>query len=282
MSEKPWPDQWPDPEKTKKATNPSVSQQLSTSTTAIIIAILVMGSVLITRSTILWLTTPEFPPLTKNSSPPISYYDPSSQLLGDSYDSCTLNFVTHEHDCHHLTPLRFERPLRDGRTTVRLTLDPFTTGYTGARFAVTYGDIIQGTTLNIGDSATNNGLGEDAGTQTNDAELQITNQRLIVYGNDHTQSAQTTDGRRQLTAVDEIIQPNNTIFFEIGNHKLWWLQENWESQLIEGPYLYALARQPDAEGPTNYDIYAAFNQVIDGSRTGRGIEEVTITLIPAK
>ena len=48
---------------------------------------------------------------------------------------------------------------------------------------------------------------------------------------------------------------------------------------MNSPYLFALAGQPDSEGPVNYDIDAAFNKVIAGDyRFGTGVGQVTVTL----
>ena len=40
--------------------------------------------------------------------------------------------------------------------------------------------------------------------------------------------------------------------------------------------------QPERDGSTNYDLYAAFNRTIDGSQIGSGVSQVVVTLYPSR
>ncbi|WP_293337890.1 hypothetical protein [Microcoleus sp. CAWBG58] len=61
-------------------------------------------------------------------------------------------------------------------TLVKINFQDFTT----VKFIVDYGETSSGWTVNIGDSASNDGYGGDVGTQSNDAEMQIANGNMAV------------------------------------------------------------------------------------------------------
>ncbi|MCA9941751.1 MAG: hypothetical protein KC418_24095 [Anaerolineales bacterium] len=127
-----------------------------------------------------------------------------------------------------------------------------------------------GWTVNIGDSSTNNGYAGDAATQSNDSEVQILNQQMALYASDY--------GNNQLlTTINNLgIGAGDTATFVVSNNKLQWTLPNHNGSYTS-PYIFALAGQPDAEGPTNNDIYVGVNRVIygPGSRTGCGVSYVT-------
>jgi hypothetical protein len=67
--------------------------------------------------------------------------------------------------------------------------------------------------------------------------------------------------------------------FEVSNEKVVYDNHDGTASSLASPYLYALAGQPDSEGPVNCDVFAAFNRVIDGDyRSGSGVREVTLRL----
>ncbi|MCB0035346.1 MAG: hypothetical protein KDE51_15045, partial [Anaerolineales bacterium] len=203
--------------------------------------------------------------------------------LPESATSCTIDLIHNRHNCQHLRAISFVQQPRFGETVTQLTLDPFTTGYVGARFDITYGDTAEGWSVNIGDSATNDGYAGDSGTQSNDAELQILDGQLTIYGSDYTNPERTLDGHRQLYVQDNFAGAAETVTIEVQNQQLWWMNQWAEVGSLESSALYALARQPDEEGSSNYDLFAAFNRAIThNGRSGNGVEMVTITLIPAK
>ncbi|MBN1696454.1 MAG: hypothetical protein JW881_02965 [Spirochaetales bacterium] len=140
---------------------------------------------------------------------------------------------------------------------------------------------VEGYTMNIGDSATNDGNGGDSGTQENDAELHIKDNTLAVYLSDkallqskkiHTEADHTTDNY------------SKNIRYEISDCRLrYWkdFQSGGSKYVnIKHNYLWALNGQPDKEGPENYIIYIAFNRVVKKSsnRRGSGVDIVYLYL----
>jgi hypothetical protein len=166
-------------------------------------------------------------------------------------------------------------------TVVKINLrDPsLSNPYDYAQFRVSYDGIPTGLSVNIGDSRTNNGGSGDAGTQRNDAEMQIGAllsdppefPTLRAFGNDNNPAT--------LAIVPGLAAMGRTVVLTAGNEFLSWDNGSGVAGLAVSPYLYALNGQADSEGPVNYDIYAAFNRVIDGNyRIGAGVGEVTICL----
>ena len=108
-------------------------------------------------------------------------------------------------------------------------------------------------------------------TQSNDAEMQILNTSLNVYGNDPTPVAV-----KNILNVNNVVGAGSRILLDVRNNFL-----GFGSGDLRSVNLYALAGQPDTEGPVNYDVYAAFNRVIqNNARSGTGVTQVTITLYP--
>lgn len=194
--------------------------------------------------------------------------------------SCTIDLVAERHDCGRIGALHVIEQVY-GQALLRLTLDPTTTGYDRARFDVAYAEAPNGWSLNIGDSASNNGQGGDVGQQSNDAEVQLVEGGLVVYGNDDTPSREAKDGHRQLFALADAVRGGETISLEVANARLG-INYGGGIEVVDSPYLFALAGQPDWSGPVNQEIYAAFNRTIDGSRSGVGISQVVVTLYPAR
>ncbi len=144
-------------------------------------------------------------------------------------------------------------------------------------FFITYGAAPFGMSVNIGDSATNNGFGGDGATQSNDAEMQIgdpANQSLFstmrVWGRDGSNPP-------LLGQVSNVVQPRKAVKLVVSNERLRYSSGELIGGIFQSSFLYALNGQPDTEGPVNYDIYAAFNRSIGtSSRWGRGVTEVRI------
>lgn len=161
-------------------------------------------------------------------------------------------------------------------TVLKINLDP-ANGFDVAKFLVEYDGTPQGWTVNIGDSITNNGNDGDSATQYYDAEMQIFNTGLTVYGNDQANE----DGIEPLQQVNNFVTDGSTVAFEVRNEYLGWDNNSGISDSLNSPYLYALNGQPDSsdQNQANYDIYAGFNRVIDGSyRNGSGVANVTVCL----
>ena len=200
--------------------------------------------------------------------------------------SCTINVDGGWNDCGDISAVGYidmegaYGRRADGQALMMLTLDPRRTGYSRVRFDVTYRETPDGLTVNIGDSPSNSGYGGDGGDQSNDAELQMINGELAVYGNDYTPSRKTTDGHRQIDYFEDVVRSGETVSFEISNEQLI-VDSAAGYEEVNSSYLYALAGQPDGEGRSNYDIFAAFNRTIDsGGRDGSGVSEVVVTVYP--
>lgn len=156
--------------------------------------------------------------------------------------------------------------------------------YNQATFQVHYAALPTGSVnVDIGDSRTNDSGGGDAGTQSNDAEIHIGraetqfNKDLFVFGKDGT----PTPGGLLAQAPNFVGSSTTTATFTVRNEFVSWDDHQGVSESLSSPYLFALAGQPDSEGPVNYDIYAAFNRVIAGPyRFGTGVGSVTVALIP--
>ena len=154
--------------------------------------------------------------------------------------------------------------------------------YSFAQFRISYDRAPEGMTVNIGDSATNDGGTGDAGTQSNDAELQVGALRgsggpygtLSVFGNDNA-----PPGSKTVAQVPNVAGLVSDLFLTVGNNYAAWDDGNGTQGSASSPYLFALNGQADSEGPVNYDIYASFNRVIGGThRLGSGVSQVTVCL----
>jgi hypothetical protein len=168
-----------------------------------------------------------------------------------------------------------------GQALLQLTLDPAITGYDRARFDITYDGAPDGWSVNIGDSITNNGRGGDTGHEFNDAEVQLVDGQLLVYGNEEIRARDAKDGRRLLFTLDDVVRRDETVALEVSNDRLG-INYGGGIEVVESPYLFALDGQLDRAGLANYEIYAAFNRTIDGSNSGSGISQVVVTLYPAR
>ncbi|WP_445313035.1 DUF4347 domain-containing protein [Microcoleus vaginatus] len=148
-----------------------------------------------------------------------------------------------------------------------------------AKFIVEYDQTPSGWTVNLGDSGSNDGYGGDATTQSRDAEMNIVNGNMSVFGNDYNTppGGELTQGN-----VPNFVSNGSRVEFEVSNEQLGWDNKNGLKNSLNSPYLYALNGQPDATGPVNSEIYAGFNRVISGpgDRIGSGASKVTILLNP--
>jgi hypothetical protein len=167
-------------------------------------------------------------------------------------------------------------------TVVKLNFAPAPdTLFKLAAFDVFYDASPQGMSVNIGDSISNNGHNGDAGTQSNDAEMQIganpndfasdAFDDLRVFGNDYVEG--------KLLHAPDLVGPGTKLSLTVSDNHLGWNNSAGTSGSLESPYLYALNGQPDFEGEENYDIFAAFNRSIgSANRWGSGVSRVEIKL----
>jgi hypothetical protein len=196
------------------------------------------------------------------------------ELPGTEPDSATIDLKNNTDTLDNLEAVSLISPVINHQAVIKVNLDPIK-GYSKVKLDITYGNDVTGWTLNIGDSSTNDGYGGDGDTQWNDAEFQILNGQGDIYANDFVPADQTTDGLRHLLAIPGMVSPNTNLAIEVSNETIKWN----DAAPYSSPYLFALNGQADYQG-VNYDIYIAFNRTVgSSSRSGTGIENVTITLI---
>jgi uncharacterized protein (TIGR02145 family) len=201
-------------------------------------------------------------------------------------DECVINLDKGKENCGDIPEIEireFTQALAGqkgtGRAVIKVTLDGsvYPDGYTEATFKVKYTEPRQGWTVNIGDSESNNGWKGDAGTQSNDAELQIFDDKMVVFGNDYRPEPELNpllsytlqEGRSNITLSVKDRFLGWTYKGRVGEHK--------------SEFIYALNGEQDDEGQINYDIYAGFNRTIGSAgRNGTGVGKVIIELKPDK
>ncbi len=156
-----------------------------------------------------------------------------------------------------------------------------------SRFFVRYDEaegIPQGITVNIGDSETNDGFAGDAATQSNDAEMQIGGlldgdpslwDDLLVFGHDGILDAR---GTQQISQTSNVVMPGELVSITASNDRLEYRSPSFPlAGDLRSKWLFALAGQPDTEGPVNFDLFAGFNRSIGSSaRLGAGVARVVV------
>lgn len=188
---------------------------------------------------------------------------------------CEINLADNCFGCRIPEAISFVQGPADGRAVVRLLLDPHKTEFTKARIELLYGEKIEGHTLNIGDSISNNGFGGDGADQTHDSEAQIVGNDMTIFGDDMVPEGE----KKVLGKCEGLAGPGVLVTFDIENNSLAWRNDRGADGLIQSPYLFCLDGQEDKEGPVNYDIYVGLNQVVAGSyRSGTGVKRVRIKL----
>lgn len=190
----------------------------------------------------------------------------ASKFELSGFMNCEINLVANTHTCGGLPWVSMVQSPSAGKVVTKISGQPSVT------FQVTYGSTPTGWTVNIGDSATNNGYGGDAGTQSRDAEMQVVGAEMAIFGNDFN-----IPPGGLLKTITNIANTSYPLNLQVKDQYLYWqmyvVNGSWSS-----PYLYALAGESDIEGPINYDIYAAFNRTInDPGRSGSGVARVKIS-----
>lgn len=275
MSEEQWPTDWPNPD-TLKSAPPITKKPSSDAMRHVQTAVWGVGGALVVAAVFVllgglgeWLRPIPSPIPTR--SPIVHVTRPA--LPPATAESCTLHMETGLHNCQAFIragALTVESH-RANRTLLKLTLDPFETGYNAADFAITFNDAPLGWAVNIGDAAQNDGHGTGSTRATHDAEIALYNGDLTLYGNDNAPA-------RPLWSAADFAAEGETIHLLVRNQAMGWVAGNGESSYIEDNNLFALARQPDEQGSPNYDIYAAFNRTIAyDDEAGAGVDTVTIT-----
>ncbi|XP_076350305.1 uncharacterized protein LOC143246919 [Tachypleus tridentatus] len=132
--------------------------------------------------------------------------------------------------------------------------------------------------FNVGDSATNNGYGGDASTQSKDAEIQGLVPNIGVFKNDDCSSGllETMSGALEQPNVKRVTIYVSNMYVRVQNDM------NFDKEInscLGCRALFALAGQTDSQGPPNETIFVALNGVIryTEKRTGTGVCKVILS-----
>jgi hypothetical protein len=152
------------------------------------------------------------------------------------------------------------------------------TGLAGLRVRATYGAPPKGMTLNVGDSATNDGFAGDGCTQSRDAETHVSDGSLLVFGNDHTPQHAAKDGHRLLRTIDGLVGAGTELVLTVRDESLEWaIPALNRRDVLRSPCLFALGGQEDTEGRPNQDVFVAANRCIAGDyRAGSGVVKLVL------
>lgn len=180
--------------------------------------------------------------------------------------TCTIDFQANWTDCNQGVAIQV---MNRAYNSALLGLSLGESGYTRARFDVTFGSEPRGSSINIGDALT--GSYGDAS-----AEAVISDGSLFLYGNAYTPARETQDGKRLLRQLNDVVRSGETLSIEVSNNRLGVNSANG-IDVVDSPYLFTL--DPRAGQP---NLYAAFNRTINGAGSGAGVSKVVVTLYPAR
>ena len=134
--------------------------------------------------------------------------------------------------------------------------------------------------FNLGDSNTNNGWGGDSMTARNDAEIQILNGNLEVYGSDLLDRYKEYPPKeRFMKRWENVAGDGRIVRLEIADGEVTYINEKGQRDSFRHPALFALAGQNDVEAGVNYDLYLGANRVVMGGRTGSGLAKVKLQFL---
>lgn len=134
--------------------------------------------------------------------------------------------------------------------------------------------------FNLGDSNTNNGWGGDSVTAINDAEIQILNGNLEIYGSDLLDHYPEYPARQRfMKKWDNVVENGGLVRLEIADGEVTYIDRNGRRDSYQHPALFALAGQDDAEAGVNYDLYLGANRVVSPGRIGSGLKKVKVRFI---
>lgn len=192
---------------------------------------------------------------------------------------CQVNLITNSHTCDNIGEITFKNTPFNSQTVFSIDLNPELTEYNSIALGIDINQNHSGWLINIGDSETNDGFGGDAGTQNNDSEFQLLNYSGRIYGSDYTPADQVIDGNRLLYENNNLLNGNTSLNISLANNTLNYSTAN-SGETYQSPYIFALDGQADnSSGGVNYSTWFSFNRSINNSsRTGNGVENVTITL----
>lgn len=133
--------------------------------------------------------------------------------------------------------------------------------------------------LNLGDSDTNNGWGGDSGTAMHDAELQVYNGSLDVYGSDLLDHDPDYGNKvRFMKRWENVAQVGGVLRIEVADGEVTYIDSEGRRDTLRHRGLFALAGQEDPDAGVNYDLYLGVNRVVNGGRSGSGVSRVKVSL----
>lgn len=197
--------------------------------------------------------------------------------------TCTIDLVTTWTDCldDRNGPIYVKQSGENGQRLYWTRFDPYLVPYDRVRFDITYDSQPHGYSVDIGDDSYTEGLSWGVANSSNNAELQIVDNQLLIYGNYDTPKHEALDGDRLYLLLDDVVRAGETISLEVGNERVG-IYYAGGIEVIEAPFLFALDGQQNRFGVEDYTIDFAFNRTIDGDGSGSGVSKVVVTLYPAR
>jgi len=156
----------------------------------------------------------------------------------------------------------------------------FSGPYKGVELTLHYGKSPRLWTLDISDSPTGDGYGNDDGTTSNMAEVQILNRQMRIYGNNLPGFMDaTSDGGLLIRTIDKFATKGSKASLTISDERLDWSRGKIKDHL-ESKFLFTLNGQEPLYGKKEYDVYFGFNRVVAGNyRNGSGLCLVNLKLL---
>lgn len=136
--------------------------------------------------------------------------------------------------------------------------------------------------FNLGDSNTNNGWGGDSMTAVNDAEIQILNGNLDVFGSDLLDHYPEYPPKQRFMKSWKNVVGNNggLVKVIVADGQVTYIDPSGAKDTYKHPALFALAGQEDAEAGVNYDLYLGINRVVlNSGRGGSGLSAVRLSYL---
>lgn len=155
----------------------------------------------------------------------------------------------------------------------------FSKKYQGAKLLLHYGRSPRLWTLDISDSPTGDGYGNDDGTTSNMAEVQIHNRQMRIYGNTLPGYMDaSSNGGFLIRTIDGFVNKNSKAILDVSDERLQWTRGNIHD-FLESKFLFTLNGQETLYGDVEHDVYIGFNRVVAGNfRNGSGLCSATIQL----
>ena len=174
------------------------------------------------------------------------------------------------------TPTTTPDRLCNGQAVIKMD---FSGPYKGAKLLLDYGESPRLWTLDISDSPTGDGFGGDNGTTSNNAETQIHNRQLRIYGNSLPGYMEaSTNGGNLMKVVDNFVKKGSKVSLDISDERVEWIQGR-KRDYMESEFLFTLSRQATLFGRMEQDVFVGFNRVVRAPhRHGSGLCRVTISL----